>query len=860
MSNIVSPLNGSNSLDTPNALRVSNKSEPMVESNDFTQEHVDKTIKFPYKLDTFQLDAIKSIENGEHVLVTAHTSAGKSTVAEFAIAKALHTNKKVIYTSPIKALSNQKYFDFSQKCKGDVGLFNGLSPNDIGIMTGDIKKNPDAQVVIMTTEILRNSLYKDNEFLSDVAYVVFDEVHYINDKDRGRVWEESIVMLPKGIIMIMLSATIGNAANFANWITTIKGRNTQLVSTLYRPVPLGFFVYMDNNLHKIIQTSGTGGSMQIFDSSVYESCRVVFEKMNAKRKYNHKWLINNVTEHLSQKDLLPCIFFSFSRKNCERYASYITNSYVNHEERSEIEKIFDFHLHRSGLTEKDRMLSQFNVIRQLILKGVGIHHSGLLPILKEILEILFSKGLIKVLFATETFAIGVNMPTKTVIFTEVEKFDNSGKRFLRADEFMQMSGRAGRRGMDTVGTVIYLPLRNYVKVQFMRNVMLGKVANISSQFVIEPHFVLKAIETNNYGIMEIINSTYFSSNMEDMVKSKQQLNEQELVKIKELDDNISEHNTSIGIGINIDTDTNVCKLITDYIHKRDVVYVNEMQNKKKKRIQKELLDIENNMSSNDKLMLQLMDKKHQLQVKYDKSLSSCTHIKNDVLCQLEHNVHFLVSLGYLAENAKICKDYESNESNEMMISKEDLTIKGIMACSIHECNPILIVELLVSEAEFIESLSVIELICILSLFVESSSKGNTVDGSEFIVSSSYILPDGVKNAVKKIECVNERIKKSCRKFGLTDYMESECRFSDCFIEYAYLWGKGDTVEKVYTNTDLWVHVYEGNFIRNILKIVNVVKELSEVVTLVNKPELLVKLRQCEEALYRDLITVQSLYV
>ena len=208
----------------------------------------DPAMTFPYQLDPFQQQAIEAIEGDGNVLVTAHTSAGKSTVAEYAIAKCALLNQKVIYTSPIKTLSNQKFADFRQKADR-----MNLTPEDIGIMTGDVKLNPDAQCVIMTTEILRNMLYQGHPMISEIKMVIFDEVHYINDRDRGKVWEESIIMLPAEINLIMLSATIAGADRFAKWIESIKGKTTRLVSTLYRPVPLHHYIYWSGQMYPIMK-------------------------------------------------------------------------------------------------------------------------------------------------------------------------------------------------------------------------------------------------------------------------------------------------------------------------------------------------------------------------------------------------------------------------------------------------------------------------------------------------------------------------------------------------------------------------------------------------------------------------------
>ena len=390
------------------------------------REYVKRIIDFPYKIDDFQLKSIESIEKHQHILVTAHTSAGKSTIAEFAIAKCGLTNKKVIYTSPIKTLSNQKYYDLKQK---STTLLN-IRPEDIGIMTGDVKINSDnAQCTIMTTEILRNKLYKDITYFDDVDIVVFDEVHYIKDIDRGHVWEEAIIMMPEHITIVMLSATISNPREFADWVQNVKGCKTNLVSTLYRPVPLRFYLFADEQLYPLITPE------KKINTNNYNTVKKFYTKYY-KDKYSPKALFNELSSYLHIEMSLPAILFCFSRKNCEIYSKYITLTLNTHEERSEIEHIFNKHVTKN-MSASDRNLPQTLLIKSNLMKGIGIHHSGLLPLLKEIIEILFSKGLIKILFATETFAVGVNMPAKTVIFTELEKYDSyHGRRNLFTDEFL----------------------------------------------------------------------------------------------------------------------------------------------------------------------------------------------------------------------------------------------------------------------------------------------------------------------------------------------------------------------------------------------------------------------------------------
>ena len=378
---------------------------------------------FGFELDDFQKHAIASIKKNENVLVTAHTGSGKTVPAIFGIADSLSKNKKIIYTSPIKSLSNKKLFELKQKFP------------DVGILTGDIKFNPDAQCVIMTTEILRNILYQSASQhidITEVDKVIFDEVHYINDPDRGRVWEECIILMPKEITLIMLSATIDKADEFAKWVGNIKEKTTNLIPTHKRVVPLEHYIYNPESEHILNKIVTHDGNFINYDL--------------IKKEYNilhTSKMINPFIEFLKTRQLVPALFFVFSRKECEKLALSVQKTLVDSEEINEIDKIFNYELRNHKKTYENS--PQYHLIHKLVLKGIAFHHSGLIPLLKEVIEILFAKGLIKILFATETFAVGVNMPTKTVIFTKLTKYSNKSFRYLRTDEYLQIAGRDDKR-------------------------------------------------------------------------------------------------------------------------------------------------------------------------------------------------------------------------------------------------------------------------------------------------------------------------------------------------------------------------------------------------------------------------------
>ena len=456
-----------------------------------------------------------------------------------------------MYTSPTKSLSNQKYAEFTEKF-GATG--------SVGIMTGDIKMNPDAQCIIMTTEILRNILYRDatkqhtesehtNDLslinINDVGAVIFDEVHYINDKDRGKVWEESIVLLPKNITLVMLSATIDKPELFASWIGNMKEKNISLIPTSHRVVPLKHYFwksypYIDSNGKDCIKWE----LLEILDDKGkfknYDVVRKNYEIHDVNK------LMDNLVDYLVDNNHIPALFFKFSRKKCETICKTVRRNLLTFEEIAQVENTFDFYMKNYKKTYE--ILPQYQDVYSQLKKGVVYHHSGLIPILKEIIEILYGKGLIKILFATETFAIGVNASTKVVLFSDLEKYDNNGLRELRSDEYLQCAGRSGRRGLDKFGSIIILPTMTLPSELSMKSMMIGKSPSINSKFQLSYQFVLKTLASNDFDLDKFLSKTLImnqndkiansiineNSDLEQKIKDIT-LSEEELTIIKKYD-------------------------------------------------------------------------------------------------------------------------------------------------------------------------------------------------------------------------------------------------------------------------------------------------------------------------------------
>ena len=494
---------------------------------DFETLVPEPAIVYPFEMDVFQKEAAYHLEQHESVFIGAHTSAGKTVVAEYAIALAMKHGTRAIYTSPIKALSNQKFHDFTETF------------DDVGIITGDRSVNPDASCLIVTTEILRSMLYKGADLVRDVEWVVFDEVHYINDLERGVVWEEVIIMLPDHVGLIFLSATVPNTEEFAEWVGRVKRKKVFLITTAYRPVPLSHYLYFDKQLYPVC--NATQGFLTTGHSAIRAAQQAKADKKaegkpqrggaSSQRAHfasasSRSGTWSNIVKYLDDHNLFPAVGFVFSKKRCMDLAEKslvhmdLTSSY----DKQVIRAFIDASL-SAKLKGADRDLPQVRVISDLLVRGIGVHHGGLLPIVKEMVEMLFGTGVIKMLFATETFAMGVNMPTRTVVFDSTQKYDGSkSRRDLLPGEYIQMSGRAGRRGLDTVGTVIIGVFDEPPEIASLRHMVTGLATRLESQFRLTYNMILNLLKMGNFRIEDMIKRSFFeSSNQKETEMLKQKL-------------------------------------------------------------------------------------------------------------------------------------------------------------------------------------------------------------------------------------------------------------------------------------------------------------------------------------------------
>lgn len=630
-------------------------------------EEVEHPFKFP--LDPFQKHAMLAISKDENVLVTAKTGSGKTLVGEYQIYHSLKKGKRVFYTTPIKSLSNQKFYDLKQIHKS------------VGIMTGDIKFCPQADIVIMTTEILRNLLFKKGEdsvldlSLANVDSIIFDEVHYINDSSRGKTWEECLTMLSADINLVLLSATIDQPEQFANWLGEIKQKPIHLISTQYRVVPL---VHMLPNKEIVMD------SKDVYHPAVYEKWyRNYYRIQDEERKHKERvasrdenQVVKKGEQNLSFIDRmnkiipeleLPALFFVFSRKKCSEFARKVTHDLLTSSETAEVKHIINYHLRNH---KEIQQISQYHELVSLLEKGVAYHHSGLLPILKEIIEILFTKGFVKLLFATETFAVGINMPTKTVVFTGYRKFDDKF-RMLTTSEYIQMAGRAGRRGKDDKGIVMYLPIDEPEEPFYVKEMMTGKTVSVRSQMDFGYEYILA---TMNYG-SDIQEQTYWMKqrneeieDLEKVIKSKYD----QLPKIAQFELDECKHRS--------------------YLEK---LFANSV-NAERKKLQGQL----------DTWKNKHMGKKWEDSWKDFKKLTTTM----DDIQRLEN---------VLDEMKKV--DMEIQQRKQVLeefgyIEKTELTEKGLLACGIHEGHALLMSH--VFHEKLLHDKPIEELVCYLSMFLE----------------------------------------------------------------------------------------------------------------------------------------------
>lgn len=432
------------------------------------------------KLDDFQKEAISALLEGKSVLVSAPTGVGKTLIADYLIEDCQKRGQEVIYTAPIKALSNQKFKQFKH-------LFGEAQ---VGIITGDVVINSQAPIKIMTTEIFRNILHSRPEDFNQSSHVIFDEVHFIGDEDRGAVWEEAIILMPESMRLLGLSATIPNAGELAEWLRYIRKEEIEVITHTERAVPLQHSVYIPYaGIASLNDVDTIVSSNQLQHSGFVAS---------------HLDLIKAI-----KGQYLPCLYFVFSRKQCEIKAKELAEdfNFLSREEKRQVLAYFDEQIEPYNIND----IPSVKRMRQLLAKGIGVHHAGLLPVLKDIVEELFSRRLIQVLYCTETFAVGINMPVKAVCFDSVEKYDGVDFRPMQAQEYFQMAGRAGRRGIDKEGhSFILVNLFHYTAEDY-NHLKESNVEKLQSRFRLSYNTILHLVDGKDENITQMLLEKSFAA-------------------------------------------------------------------------------------------------------------------------------------------------------------------------------------------------------------------------------------------------------------------------------------------------------------------------------------------------------------
>ena len=806
--------------------------------------------------------------DGNHKFVLGNFIVTHNTLpAEFAIQYFKEQGKKVIYTGPIKALCNQKLYDFKQK-------FPNIS---FGILTGDVKDNPEADVLIMTTEILRNTLFtkKINEadantetnekkvpielqfeldINTELGAVVFDEVHYIGDKDRGSVWEQSILLLPPQVQLIMLSATIEKPEIFADWIETEKNkesdtrRDLYMTTTYERVVPLTHYAWLTTNQYTIKDAKGTPYEIKLkdvtnkpivladskgnYNEQNYYKIKDVLSYIQKNKDFmKRKFVFNDLVKYLDRHNMLPGICFIFSRKNVEMAAKEMTLNLFDKDDKTpsiiehECEKIL---ISKLKNYREYTALEEYQTMIGLLKKGIAIHHAGIMPILREMVELLFERKYIKLLFATETFAVGINMPTKTVVFASVSKFSSDGMRYLLSHEYTQMAGRAGRRGIDTIGHVIHcnnlftLPDNNTYK-----KMLTGSPKMLTSQFKISFNLILSIISSNDGDLMEAIDNQLITFMEKSFIKNDiiKEINNYDKIQ-KELEEDI----------LSMEKQLDLCKTSRDTMKTYCEIKskLSLANNKQKKKFQRELneLCISNTSIEKD---VEKYDSLNNLKLDLEKNNS----FKMNTINYIQNNIELII---------KILKD------QGFIDSKFVVADKAVVAMQLHEAHPLALGDLYEKTNGF-KDISETQLVCILSCFtnisIQDDKKIHAVNCLDPVVEKAVNDITNFMNKYYDLETENQLDTGTdyTLHYELMDFIAEWCAAEDEF-----------TCKNIITRIKDEKEIFLGEFIKAILKINNIANEFEKIAETLENLELLQKIKKIPAITLKYVATNQSLYI
>ena len=811
--------------------------------------------KYEYPLHIFQKYSIEAIVEGHHILATAPTGSGKTLPGEFSIDYFHSKGMKVIYTTPIKALSNQKFYDFTNKYK-DIS---------IGLITGDIKTNPDADVLIMTTEILLNKLFQiksnnvtklpessisfEMDIENELGCVVFDEIHMINDQSRGHVWEQCIMLLPKHIQMIGLSATLDNPERFALWLEN-KGVFTEnpekivyLASKKDRAVPLTHYGFIttttgifkavkDKSLQEEIKSfinkpfvlQNSKGEFDELQYSKMNKMMKLFENNNIRIKRQH--ILNQVTRYLVENEMLPALCYVFSRKQLEVCANEVTTNLLEFDNKTPyiIDRECEHIIRKLPNFQEYLNLPEYINMVALLRKGIAIHHSGVTPVLREMVELLFAKGFIKLLFCTETMSVGINMPVKTTIFTDVCKFDGENNRMLYSHEYTQAAGRAGRLGLDTVGHVVHLNnlFRNVETMTSYKNMMSGKPPTLKSKFKISYNLLLNLIDIGDNNFINFARKSMVKEDLDN--------------ELKEIYYAISrEHSKLDTLEATIKTTRTPHTVIDDYL--KLIESQKTAVNKKRKEIERQIENIRDQYVNIefDKVKVENYNQKI-------KTIDDLQDQYNFVEKYIDNNVQTIVNL--LQDDGFIQLESES---------KLLLTTRGIIATHLKESHCLVFSQLF--EENIFNTLNPIQIVMLLSCL------------------TNIVVKDEYKNYIPRTDDISIKEVIFRVKNMYNNYITKETNLNiNSGIEYTFHYDLINYVDKwCFCENDQECksvlqkladekEIFLGEFVKALLKINNICSELEKIAELFGNMSLLSKLKEIPIMTLKYVVTNQSLYV
>jgi superfamily II RNA helicase len=807
-----------------------------------------------YELHDFQKWCVEGVVTGNHVLITAPTGTGKTFGGEFAIQYFHSKGKKVIYTSPIKALSNEKFHAFTNKY-----------PNvRIGILTGDLRCNPDADVLIMTTEILLNKLYQikssgpmpnssvsfDMDIEQELGCVVFDEIHMINDEHRGHIWEQCIILLPSHIQMIGLSATLDDPEKFAFWLET-KGdiskpieKEVFLTKKQIRAVPLIHYSFITGplSINKYIKDKATQEEIRnltnkpfviqneknVFNDINYQNTQKVlklFEKHNIRVK--RQQVLNKLAEHLVEKEMLPALCYVFSRKQLEICAEEMTANLLEFDSKVPytIDRECEHIIRKLPNYEEYLHLPEYVNTVKLLRKGVGIHHAGLMPILREMTELLFARGFIKILFCTETMSVGINLPVKTTIFTDVNKFNGEIMRMLYSHEYTQAAGRAGRLGLDTVGHVIHLNnlFRNIDYIEY-KTMMNGKPQSLISKFKISYNLLLNLLDIGDNNLVEFASKSMITGDLDKQMGDLYN----KMSKLHTELDNMN--NCAIHLRTPVE-------FINEYMDlNKNIKYA---VNKKRKEMDRRIDYLEYNYKYIDQeqaIYFKISEKEkelNELQNQYD-SLNK--YFSSGV----EKVLYLLLEEGFI----------EGEHSIETSLK---LTTSGKIASQIREIHCLSFAKLY--NQKKIDHLSSKQLVALFSCFTNI----RVVDDFKDNVPKSEDIQ--INDIVKEVEILYNIYRDKEVSNNINTGFDYDIHYD--LLNFVENWCDCENVEEckqVLQELGSKKEIFLGEFVKALLKINNISSEFEKIAEMTGNIAFLSKLKEIPNITLKYVVTNQSLYV